>query len=124
MVLSRVHATGVLHGDFRPLNVLYSPGGPILIDFSHSSADHVCPSGSPCPELESAKSQLNLTNSDIVNTRALNVVNFYALLRPLTAGIRIAKCHGMPRMIAGVVGAMAALSLINRVNFFSASVPS
>jgi serine/threonine protein kinase len=113
MVLSRVHANGVLHGDFRPLNVLYGPKGPVLIDFSHSSADHVCPSDSPCPELEFAKSQLDLKDIDTANTRTLTTVNFYALLRSLTAGFRIAKCRGMARTIASVVSAMAAFSLIS-----------
>jgi serine/threonine protein kinase len=113
LVLSRVHAKGVLHGDFRPLNVLYSPRGPVLIDFSHSSADHVCPSGSPCPELEFAKSQLELKNTDIENMGSLTIVNVYALLRSLPAGIRIGQCRGMARAIVTVVSAMAALSLIS-----------
>jgi serine/threonine protein kinase len=113
MVLSRVHAKGVLHGDFRPLNVLYSPRGPVLIDFSHSSADHVCPSGSPCPELEFAKSQLDLKDTDIVNTGALTIVNFCALSRSLTARIQIGQCRGMVRTIASVVSAMAAFFLIS-----------
>jgi serine/threonine protein kinase len=113
MVLSRVHANGVLHGDFRPLNVLYGRRGPVLIDFSHSSADHVCPSDSPCPELEFAKTQLNLKDADTVNTGALTTVNLYALLRSSTAGFRVAKHRGMARTIASVISAMAAVSLIS-----------
>jgi serine/threonine protein kinase len=113
MVLSRVHANGVLHGDFRPLNVLYGRRGPVLIDFSHGSADHMCPSDSPCPELEFAKSQLNLKDTDTVNTGALTTVNLYALLRSLTAVFWIPKCRSMARTIANVISAMAALSLIS-----------
>jgi serine/threonine protein kinase len=113
MVLFRVHENGVLHGDFRPLNVLYSPRGPVLIDFSHSRADHLCPSGSACPELEFAKSQLSLKNADTVNTGALTTVDFYALFRSLPAGFRIAQCRGMVHTVVCIVGTLVAFSLIS-----------
>jgi serine/threonine protein kinase len=113
MVLSRMHENGVLHGDFRPSNVLYSPKGPVIIDFSHSEADHVCPPGSPCPELEFAKVRLNLKDTDTMNTVAMTIGDLYALSHRLTAGFRIAKFRGMAGTTASLVSAMAAFSLIS-----------
>jgi hypothetical protein len=67
MLLANMHAHGVLHGDFRPANVLNGPRGFVLIDFSHSDVGHICPHDSPCWELQSVQSQLNLNDDNLQN---------------------------------------------------------
>jgi serine/threonine protein kinase len=67
MLLANMHTHGVLHGDFRPANVLNGPRGFVLIDFSHSDVGHVCPRDSPCWELQNVQSQLNLEDDDLQN---------------------------------------------------------
>ncbi|KAG8859816.1 hypothetical protein FRC20_011785 [Serendipita sp. 405] len=57
--LKQYHADGLLHGDFAPRNVVCKRGGtPVIIDFSHSSWDHMCRGEFSCGELLEARKQL------------------------------------------------------------------
>jgi hypothetical protein len=58
--LCKLHEENIYHGDFEPRNVVRWGSRVCIIDFSHSSLDHVCPGWKSCAELEEARHKLRL----------------------------------------------------------------
>jgi serine/threonine protein kinase len=58
--LCKLHQLNIYHGDFEPRNVVRSGSRVSIIDFSHSSLNHVCPGWRSCAELEEARHKLEL----------------------------------------------------------------
>jgi len=108
MILARLHTCGILHGDFRPANVLYGPRGPILIDFGHSEFAHVCPPDGSCMELRNAQIQLQLTAADLDRKRAWVAFELQRILYRLGTG-RLVR-NGLQAI--GVTVALVAIATI------------
>jgi len=88
-MLTNMHACGVLHGDFRPPNVLFGPRGPVLIDFSHSKLAHICPPDGSCWELGDAQHQLKLADEDLKRKGSCVAFAFRAFFHRLSAGLLV-----------------------------------
>jgi hypothetical protein len=72
-ILVTLHSVGLVHGDIAARNVILSPRGLLLLDFSSSSMGHHCAGEKSCYELRFAHSLLQLS-SLFVLTRPLNDV--------------------------------------------------
>jgi len=59
-LLCKLHQLNIYHGDFEPRNVVRCGSQICIIDFSHSSLNHVCPGWRSCAELEEARHKLEL----------------------------------------------------------------
>jgi serine/threonine protein kinase len=108
-----MHKCGVLHGDFRPPNVLYGPGGPILIDFSHSTLAHICPPDGSCWELRDAQHQLKLADNDLEGKGAYVASQFRAFFHHLSAGLFVRNGERAVDATRAVLAVATVFSLIS-----------
>jgi serine/threonine protein kinase len=90
--LKRVHALGIVHGDFaernmvrglRPCIIQLLRPRYVLIDFSYARMDHHC-KGAGCHELQDAIKVLGLTTELSVQSRAFPWIRCFAIPNKLT----------------------------------------
>jgi tRNA A-37 threonylcarbamoyl transferase component Bud32 len=103
MIVANIHANGVLHGDLRPANVLCGSRGIVLIDFSHSDTNHVCPQDMPCWELESVRSQLDLKDEELGSKWTWIAFEWQMLRRRLLIRSLIGQHRRTTAMLTGAV---------------------
>jgi serine/threonine protein kinase len=113
MMLANMHRCGILHGDFRPPNVLYGPRGPILIDFSHSKSAHICPPDGSCLELRDAQHQLKLADDDLKRKGSCVAFAFRAFFRRLPAGLLVRNGGRAVDATKAILAVATAFSLIS-----------
>ncbi len=85
--LCNLHQLNVYHGDFEPRNVVRSGSRICIIDFSHSSLNHVCPGWRSCTELEEAWLKLELGARSDLMLNYMTWVTFASILCSLLAYI-------------------------------------
>jgi serine/threonine protein kinase len=112
-MLTNMHACGVLHGDFRPPNVLFGPRGPVLIDFSHSKLAHICPPDGSCWELRDAQHQLKLADNDLDRKGAYVASQFRAFFHHLSAGLLVRNGGRVVGATRALLAVATVLSLIS-----------